>query len=184
MTELPEAKDPSALQKIIQHLAEKAQAEARRHEEEAIEKILSVQERLVAAVYSSASAYTAVVIFGGYAGFFALWQLTKEHLARWQELSAALLMLLSVLSFVLFEVFKMIESTNGVYRKSAAMTDPENLKHPDDLLKVLDELARAETQASKGMLVWWRRSIWLCLGTALPAVLILVIGFVTGLFKG
>ncbi|WP_157071790.1 hypothetical protein [Steroidobacter denitrificans] len=42
--------------------------------------------------------YTAVIIFGGYAGFFAIWQMTKEYLSKDQALWSALLIMLSLLS--------------------------------------------------------------------------------------
>jgi uncharacterized Tic20 family protein len=45
-------------------------------------EIAETQERITASAYDYATVYTAVIIFGGYAGFFAIWQLTKSIYPR------------------------------------------------------------------------------------------------------
>ncbi|AMN47949.1 hypothetical protein ACG33_12740 [Steroidobacter denitrificans] len=61
-------------------------------------EIADTQERITASAYDYATVYTAVIIFGGYAGFFAIWQMTKEYLSKDQALWSALLIMLSLLS--------------------------------------------------------------------------------------
>jgi hypothetical protein len=70
--------------------------------------ILQQQKEILAYVYEKASSYTNLVMIGGYAAMFAIWQLMKSHLSNGQELLVAILVTSSMILFVGFEVFKMI----------------------------------------------------------------------------
>ena len=70
--------------------------------------IIQQQKEILAYVYQKNTAYTNLVMIGGYAGVFAIWQLTKGHLSAGQELMVALLLTISIFLFAGFEVFKMI----------------------------------------------------------------------------
>jgi len=84
-------------------------------------------------------AYTNLVIVAGYAGLFALWHLTKEHLSRNQILSAALLLLVSIIVFVLFEVYKAYYSSTALLGYSQIVNRPEN---QNSLAKLASEIER------------------------------------------
>ena len=47
-------------------------------------------------------------MLGGYAGVFALWQLTKNYLSKQATLFTAVLLSISILFYVGYEIFKMI----------------------------------------------------------------------------
>lgn len=66
--------------------------------------LLDVQSQ----AYGHATTYTAVIIFGGYASLFTIWTYTKDHLSETMTYWVALLLGISVLAFVFFEVFKML----------------------------------------------------------------------------
>lgn len=70
--------------------------------------ILQQQKEILAYVYEKASAYTNLVMIGGYAAMFAIWQLMKAHLSSGQELLIATLVTSSIILFAGFEVYKMI----------------------------------------------------------------------------
>lgn len=70
--------------------------------------ILQQQKEILAHVYEKASSYTNLVMIGGYAAMFAIWQLMKAHLTNGQELLIASLVTSSIILFAGFEVFKMI----------------------------------------------------------------------------
>jgi hypothetical protein len=71
---------------------------------------LQQQKEILAHIYEKASAYTNLVMIGGYAAMFALWQLMKSHLTYGQELLVATLVTSSIILFAGFEVLKMISS--------------------------------------------------------------------------
>lgn len=70
--------------------------------------VLEQQKAILAHVYDKASSYTNLVMIGGYAAMFAIWQLMKSHLTLGQELLVATLVTSSVMLFAGFEVLKMI----------------------------------------------------------------------------
>jgi len=86
------------------------------------------QKDLLAETYNRAMAYTNFIMVGGYAGFFALWGLTKEYLSKGQVYWSALFILISIGSFVVFEVFKMI--VNGIHFQAVqkAVSDPDRFQ--------------------------------------------------------
>jgi hypothetical protein len=69
---------------------------------------LQTHKEMIAYIYSSASTYSNLIMLGGYAGVFALWQLTKNHLSKQATLITAFLMSISILLFVGYEIYKMI----------------------------------------------------------------------------
>lgn len=77
-------------------------------EEAEAERVKAVLLELQTAAFGLSQTYTTIVIFGGYAAFFAIWGFTKDHLSKEQAYWAALLIGVSVLTFVLFEIFKMV----------------------------------------------------------------------------
>ncbi|MCU7827986.1 MAG: hypothetical protein KZQ85_02860 [Candidatus Thiodiazotropha sp. (ex Myrtea sp. 'scaly one' KF741663)] len=70
----------------------------------------ALQERkeILSHVYQKAAGYTNLVMIGGYASAFAIWQLTKEHLSTEQSMVVGFMIITSVILFAGFEVFKMI----------------------------------------------------------------------------
>lgn len=69
---------------------------------------LQQQKEILSHVYQKASGYTNLVMIGGYASAFAIWQLTKEQLTPEQSLIVGFLIVTSVVLFAGFEVYKMI----------------------------------------------------------------------------
>jgi hypothetical protein len=70
--------------------------------------IVQQQKEILAFVYERASSYSNLVMIGGYAAMFAVWQLMKPHLSKGQELLIAALVTSSIILFAGFEIFKMI----------------------------------------------------------------------------
>src|SRR5207237_2098179 len=71
-----------------------------------IDLAVDIQIRIIAGAYEKAVAYTNLIIVAGYAGLFALWQITKDNLSRRQVLISAFLIISSITIFVLFEIYK------------------------------------------------------------------------------
>jgi len=64
------------------------------------EKMIYTYERLMGALYTKAATYTNLIMIGGYAAFFTLWNFTKLYLGVVETLIAALLMIISATIFV------------------------------------------------------------------------------------
>lgn len=85
--------------------AERIQKEMERQQADNVKKqMLEINSH----AYGYASTYTALIVFGGYAALFTIWSYTREHLTPFSTYWSALLLGISVLSFVLFEIFKMV----------------------------------------------------------------------------
>lgn len=147
----------------------------------AADKIAEAQQKLLTTSYDKAAAYTTVIIFGGYAGFFTLWQLSKEHLSKEQALWSALLILISMLAFVLFEVIKMILVTRSVIRQARTLRDPAVRRDPVTLLKALEGMEQAHSSGLGPFLVVWAITVAVALGGALAGAAVLGYAFISGL---
>jgi hypothetical protein len=156
-----------------------AEAEDKR----AAEELIQIHEKILTAAYDKAAAYTNLIFIGGYAGFFGLWQLTKDHLAKAQVLWAALFMLMSIITFVLFEVWKMYYSSRGLLGLGRIMSDPENQKSIKNLLAEIEKHSAEERKR----VIWfgrvWHVALIVALFTGLAAAAILCWAFVMGLLK-
>lgn len=75
-----------------------------------------------AAAFGHAAAYTSVIMFGGYASLFGIWSLTKDYMDRTTAYRVGLLLGVSVLTFVLFEIFGMLSRTAHLWRMRDLLT--------------------------------------------------------------
>jgi hypothetical protein len=146
-------------------------------------QILEAQQRLVMVSYDKAATYTAVIIFGGYAGMFALWQLTKEYLSKSQALWAALLVLVSLVAFVLFEVGKMVLVARLTFSKVRVLNSHEVKSNPQSFLRMLEDIERTQSAVLFPFMVAWAVAVSICVLGALSAVGILGYAFICGLAK-
>jgi hypothetical protein len=167
---------PSNLPEVLQHLAKQQQ-------EKLAADIAEAQQKLITVSYDKAASYTTVIIFGGYAGFFAIWQLSKEYLSRGQSLWSALLILISLLAFVLFEVLKMVLVSRSIFSRMATLRRPEVQSDPARLLQALRELDQTQHESLRGFMIAWATTVAIALGGALVGAGILGYAFITGLAK-
>jgi MFS family permease len=147
------------------------------------DQIADAQERAVSSAYDYATIYTAVIIFGGYAGFFAIWQLTKEYLSKEQALWSAIFILTSLLSFILFEVFKMVLVTSQVLKQRKVLDAPEIRSDPQKLLAALQGLEKAQKPSFRWFIVAWSVVVAVALMTALAGTAVLAYAFISGLSR-
>lgn len=69
---------------------------------------LQQQKEILAHLFDKSSSYTNLVMLGGYAALFAIWQLMKSQLSYGKETLIAILLISSIILFAGFEVIKMI----------------------------------------------------------------------------
>jgi hypothetical protein len=150
--------------------------------DEHAERVKKLVLDLQSAAYGSARTYTTVVIFGGYAGLFTVWNLSREVMETSTATWVALLASLSLLSFVMFEVYSMISRALQIRSFAALLT--KNLQ-PDEFLAEHEKLNRHQQfKAFKIEIPLWAVSVTISVITAFAAALILIFVFVCALLKG
>lgn len=167
---------PQNLSEVIAYIAKQEQ-------ERVAAQIAEAQQKLVTTSYDKAATYTTVIIFGGYAGFFALWQLSKDYLSKDQALWSALFILVSLLSFVLFEVVKMILVTRSVFKQLKPLKDPLVRNDPQKLLRALQQGEEAQSRGMLNFVVAWSIAVFLSLAGAIAGACVIGYAFITGLAK-
>ena len=80
--------------------------------------------RLHAANHRAARAYTSLITAVGYAGVFGIWSLTRKHISPRLTLLTAVLLLISLSTFALFEVFKTFRINRSLKRYGETLFDP------------------------------------------------------------
>lgn len=148
-----------------------------------IELIVDSQIRIITGAYNQASAYTNLIIIAGYAGFFALWQMTKDYLGRKQTLFSALLMLFSVLIFMLFEVYKAHYSSRVLRDYQNAVQNREETTTLPELVEKMKGFEQVEQRAALRFVTLWHATFWATTITGVGAGLILGVAFVHRLLQ-
>ncbi len=140
-------------------------------------KILETQKELITHSYSQAMAYTNLIMLGGFASFFGLWKLTEPYLLKWQIFLSALLMMISVTTFVVFEIYKMIVNGRVAFSLAKTVEDPQ---------KFIFNLMNHKAKVSK-ITVGLQRVWYLVLAISVPAGVsaagILAYSYVFGLIR-
>jgi len=87
-------------------------------------ELLSAQKELLAHAFGQAQAYTNVVLAAGYAGFFAIWSFLKPELSKVQIFWSALLVSVSLATFILWEVYQVSYRSRSLLSLARAVDDP------------------------------------------------------------
>ncbi|MBN8746366.1 Uncharacterised protein [Xylophilus ampelinus] len=167
---------PRNLQEVIELTVKQQQAKLASESADA-------QLRIATATFDKAATYATVVIFGGYAGFFALWQLAKDAMTKQQVYWSALLILVSLFAFVAFEIAKMVHVSVALTAQARVLQRPDVRASP---LKLQQELAKFEARQkgwSLGIMILWHIAVGTATVTGLGAAGVVAYSFVTALAK-
>lgn len=168
--------DPQKLQQLVQQAAE-------REQERQAAEISDAQLKVVTATFDKAAAYSNLMLLAGYAGFFGLWQLTKDYLSKPQALWSAVLVLFSLAAFVIFEVVKMIIIHKGVMAQAAVLRSEAGRKSPQVLIDNLNKLSAVQERSSKRFMVFWAITVGFTVLTGFLGAGVLAYAFVMGIAK-
>lgn len=117
--------------------------------DEKLEKFVTTQKEIVVSSYEHAKSYSNIIIFGGYAGLFAVWNFTKNDLVQWQSMTVGLLAILSIVIFVMFELASAWLRGNQLKGLMAQLEQAQRLERfPEDYGRSQRE------SATKFMRVW------------------------------
>jgi len=158
-------------------------AQANREQARVAAEISDTQIKVITATFDKSVAYTNLMLVGGYAGFFGLWQLTKEYLSKPQALWAALLVLISLVSFILFEVIKMVHISRAIQKQAGILNSPATRSDPQLLIKQLNELQAIQERGSIRFMIFWAVTVAVALSTALGGAGVLCFAFIGGLLR-
>jgi hypothetical protein len=138
--------------------------------------------KITGALYDKGTTYTNVVLIGGYAAFFGLWTSPRSLISVNQARLAAILMIISVSLFVAFEAWKMVRTQEHILRYQRILENVQNETNPDVINQAFRDYEHARTQYGNRFIVGWRICSYLMAATGLLSVLILLCGFISGLF--
>ena len=116
-------------------------------EPEEIEEIRTRQKfmiELATALYDKSIAYTNLILVAGYAAFLTVWSNSKPYLSECEARASVALILLSLLFFVLWELYKMVLTGTAQQRHARVISaspetfwaEMENLKDAERSLLV------------------------------------------------
>jgi len=118
-----------------------------------LDQIYAAQEKLFTASFDKAKTYSQIVSGIGYAGIFAAWSFTKPFLTRGEVFWSALLAALSIMAFVLFEVFTSLITSRSLLGLARALEDKSRF------LAVMQENEKREKRLhfayAKAWLILW-----------------------------
>ena len=154
-----------------------------REDKRAAEAAIESQVRPLSAVFDRSAAYTNFIVLSGYAGFFGLWQLTKEYLSERTALWSALLVLISVVTFVVVEVVKMVLVQHNIMEKAKALKRPEVLCNPRELERVFNEIGATYERVMFHFMRFWVIGLVVCIVTGMLGAGLLGYTFVAGLSR-
>jgi hypothetical protein len=168
-----------SFQDAIAEAAKKAQQDKA---EVDAERVRSIHIDILTKGFDRASAYTNLVMFGGYAGAFTIWNFTRDMLGTLAQASVALLLIISLVTFIFFEVFKMVINAKAVFRQRAILTKG---MPPEQFFTELRQLEQQENlRIAKIIMPIWRVAMVITVFTALGAFGILLWVFAANVITG
>jgi hypothetical protein len=138
---------------------------------------------VLSATFDKSAAYTNFIILTAYAGFFGLWQLTKEFLSKEIALWSALMMLISIVTFVLFEVVKMVLIQHNFMEKVKVLKRPDVKQNPMALEKAFTDLGAVHERALFHFMRFWVAALLITILTGMSGASLLAYAFVSGLSR-
>ena len=162
---------------FMKHLQEEKLEEQKRVAKE----IIDAHIKILSASYDKAIAYTNIIIIAGYASFFAMWSFTKEFLSPREVLWSALIMSISIVTFVFFEVYKMYFTSWALLSLANVTSDPGTTTDPNKLLAGMQEHDKQARERVVRFGRIWHRVLIVTVSSALVAIGILFCGFIRGL---
>ena len=140
-----------------------------------LHNFIQKQKEVITNSYEHAKQYSNIIILGGYAGLFAIWNFTKDTISDRQVWSVGLLVLISLLIYIIFELYGSWLRTTQVNNQMKELLIAEQLnKFPEEYGK--SELSRV----SKFMSVW-PYFFFGAVAFALSAAFILIYSFIAAL---
>ena len=163
-------RNQSSLQSAMNQIIKDEDGEAREKYEEFMKELVSHQ-------YSRLAAYSNIIILVGYAVFFTVWSALKNDLPELVIFSSVLLMTLSVMIFILFEIFKMF-SAQKLFSKQLEIFETE-----PDLAIAVKSAENLSNEFNVKIFKIWGKIFKPTVAFGVIAGLIFIISFIVEIFN-
>lgn len=140
-----------------------------------VEQNIEIIKEIVSHTYDKANAYSNLIIAAGYVGFFTLWTSLKKDLPDWAILASGTLILLSMMTFIGFEIYKMISGAVHMHKVTNRLQSPTM-----DALMQIQEL---EQQANLRNARVWVYTVIPTVISGFLAGFVLLVCFLVSLFS-
>lgn len=154
---------------------EKEDAENKKKDGSEFEESVNKQKEVIASSYEQAKQYSNIVILAGYAGLFTIWNFTKDNLEVWEALSVGLLTIISILIYIIFELYGAWLRTTQVKNQMNELLEAERLH------KFPDEYGKGEMSRAGVFMAIWPYFFFSAIAFALCAASILIYSFISKL---
>lgn len=157
-----------ALQKAIAGLQDKALADQQ-------EKIKKALIEINTKTFEKAQAYTNVIILAGYAGSFTVWTYTRASLPEKANITIALLLGMSLLTFVFWEIFAMCVRARELMRTRPLLAGD---MPPEKFFEALKTMQESEQKMQLWLLPIWLVILFITVATAFSAIGLLFYNYI------
>ncbi len=134
-----------------------------------------------ASAFSHANSYVTVVVFGSYAGMFAVWSNVKDRLSADMTYWTGMLIAISMMSFVAFELFKMIILSRNMLAVRKLLIRDMSPEERDHLR--LEMAGKTNMFVSRVIIPVWIAALAFTAMTGFGAAILLLTAFIRGLAK-
>lgn len=148
-------------------------------EEKQRDETIEIVVKVIAEAFDRSTAYANIIILAGYAGFFATWSFVKDYLTERSTIITALLMVLSVIVFVAWEMFKMILGAKDLNRLSHLVPTPP--LSPEQFFKRLNRIQNVLQIRKVSLVRYWYVVLTTTVLAGFGAGFILVYNFIAKL---
>ncbi len=139
-------------------------------------QFLSEVRNIQKSIFDQASNYTKLVLGLGYVGFFAAWSGTKANLRPAELVGSALLMCISLFTYIIFEVYQ------ARFVSKAAIDLVSTINKPGLEMSALQEYKQRTSEAQERYFKLWSWIFHFSVGTGILAALILIAAFFRSLW--
>lgn len=139
-------------------------------------RILSEIRAIQKSLFEQASNYTKLVLGLAYAGLFGAWAGTKSNLRPWELVSSALLICLSLIAYVVFEIFQ------ARFTSKLAIDLARTLSIPGLESSAIEDYKERTIVAQERYFKIWSMVFYFCAVTGIVGALILIAAFLHSLW--
>ncbi|MGH8428493.1 MAG: hypothetical protein ACRES7_11030 [Gammaproteobacteria bacterium] len=142
---------------------------------EEFSEFVQKQREMLISSYEQSKSYANIIIFGGYAGLFAVWNFTRDNLEKWQSLAVGLLAITSITIFVVFELISLWLRSNQIKNLI------EQLGQAKELERFPEEYNKSEMERAVKFMAVWQYFFFGAVLTGIGAAAILIYSFICNL---
>ena len=140
--------------------------------DEELQEFITKQKEVILSSYEQAKNYSNIIIMSGYVGLFTIWNFTRDDLESWQSIMVGLLMLISILIFVIFELY-------GIwFRSTQTFNLLSELQRAEKLDQFPNDYGKQEMKRLEYLSKIWPFFFFSAIVSALLASSILIFSFV------